>query len=261
MVRLDQPEAILEGQRNFRDLGGLRSTNGSRVVEREVYRSGELSALTDSDLARLEDLGIRTVIDLRSETEAALHPNRLPASVTYHPFPITPGDRNSVAERFFQTFDPADFPPFEDVYRNLVREHATKYRALIELVADPDARPLVFHCTAGKDRTGVAAALLLSLLGVAWRDVEKDYLKSNAILNHQANEIMDRWARRLEDMGRPLDRDTRKQFERLLRVEPSYLTAARDEMVTLSGSVDAYVREYVGIGDGVQQALRRQLLG
>lgn len=256
----NRPAPMLENQPNFRDLGGSRSTNGSLVASGEVYRSGELSALTDADLHRLEDLGISTVVDLRSETETALHPNRLPTSVTYRPFPIVPGSRDSAAERFFQTFDPADFPPFEDVYRNLVREHAAEYRALIELVADPDARPLVFHCTAGKDRTGVAAALLLSLLGVAWRDVEEDFLRSNAILQDQEPEIMDRWTRGWEDTGRRLDRDTRRQFERLLGVESSYLAAARHEMIVLGGSVDTYLAEYLGIEDDARETLRQQLL-
>ncbi len=251
---------ILEGQQNFRDIGGSRDVDGSLVASGEVYRSGELSTLTDADLIRFEGLGIRTVVDFRSEVEATLHHDRLPASVTYHPFPIMPGSRDSSAERLFKTFNPTDFPAFEDVYRSLVREHASEYRALIHLVADPDSRPLVFHCTAGKDRTGVAAALLLTLLGVAWPHVEEDFLESNAILSQQAPEIMERWTRSLADSGRQLDPDTRDRLKRLLRVEPSYLAAARDEMITLGGSVDAYLAEYLGIEDHIRSALRQQLL-
>lgn len=251
---------MLEGQRNFRDIGGSRTVGGSLVASREVYRSGELSALTDADLNRLEDLGIRTVVDLRSETEATLHPDRLPVSVTYHTFPIMPGNTEGTAEQFFQTFDPADFPPFEDIYRGLVRNHAAEFRALTKLVADPIARPLVFHCTAGKDRTGVAAALLLSMLDVAWEDVEKDYLDSNTFVGDQAGEVMARWSRALEDRGRQLEPETWERFAYLLRVEPSYLAAARDEMITLSNSVDAYVQNYLCIHADLRETLQEQLL-
>jgi protein-tyrosine phosphatase len=251
---------MLEGQPNFRDLGGSRTVGSSLVATGEVYRSGELSALTDADLSQLEDLGIRTVVDLRSEPEEALQPDRIPVSATYRPIPALPGGAGSAVEQFLRSFDPADFPPWEDVYRTLIREQTAVFRSLIRLVADPEARPLVFHCSTGKDRTGVAAALLLSMLGVAWRDVEDDYLRSNAFLNASRPEIMDRWARGLEERGVRLDLNTRKQLEHFLLVEPSYLAAARDEMISLDGSVDAYIRRSLRIEDGVRDTLRRQLL-
>lgn len=259
--RSDLPAIMLEGQPNFRDLGGSPCTvGGSLVATGEVYRSGQLSALTDTDLNRLEDLRIRTVVDLRSEPETTLQPDRLPTSATYRPIPVLPGGSGSAVEQFFRTFDPTDFPPWEDVYRSLVREHAEVFGSLIRLVADPEVRPLVFHCSTGKDRTGVAAALLLSMLGVAWRDVEEDYLRSNTYLSSTRAEIMNRWARALEEKGVRVDLDTSRQLEHFLLVEPSYLAAARDEMIALDGSVDAYIRESLGIDDDVRDSLRRQLL-
>jgi protein tyrosine/serine phosphatase len=111
----DLPATTLEGQPNFRDLGGARTVGGSLVATGEVYRSGELSALTDADLSRLEDLGICTAVDLRSEPEVVLQPDRLPASVTYCPIPALPGGAGAAIEQFFRTFNPADFPPWEDV--------------------------------------------------------------------------------------------------------------------------------------------------
>ena len=108
---------------------------------------------------------------------------------------------------------------------------------------------MAFHCSTGKDRTGVA-----------WRDVEEDYLISNVFLSASRPEIMDRWVRVLEERGVRLDLNTSKQLEHFLLVEPSYLAAARDEMIALDGSVDAYIRGSLRIDDGVRDTLRRQLL-
>lgn len=254
------PAFLLDAQPNFRDLGGSPTAGGSLVATGEVYRSGELSSLTDADLGRLEELGIRTVVDLRSEREAALLPDRLPASVTYVSLPLLPGDNGSAVERFLQTFDPADFPPWDVLYRTLVRKHTAVLASLIRLVADRDSRPLVFHCGTGKDRTGIAAALLLSMLGVTRVDVEADYLRSNSYLGPRRHEIMDRWVSRLKETGIEVNPESTEQLQQMLLVEPSYLAAAWDEMVVLGGSVDGYIKNSLGIEDDVGESLRRQLL-
>jgi protein-tyrosine phosphatase len=251
---------MLDGQRNFRDLGGVHTADGALVATGEVYRSGELSALTDDDLTLLEELGIRTVVDLRSEREAEIHPDRLPDSVVYRPMPILPGGDGSGVERFMQTFDPDDFPPWEIVYRDLIRDHIATVAALFGLVVDPAARPLVFHCSAGKDRTGVVAALLLTILGVAWEDVEDDFMLTNEILRPARHEIMDRWVGELERRGVRLTGDASKRMEHLLLVERSYLEAARAEMIACCGSVDGYIEDRLAIDDDGRDELRRQLL-
>ena len=160
---------------------------------------------------------------------------------------------------FFETFNPTDFPPLTDSYRGLIRDHAATFAALVDLVTDPRARPLVFHRTAGKDRTGVGAALLLSILGVSWDDIEDDYMLSKVLLADRADEIIDTWTARLQGRNMQLQQDGRKQLEQLLMVDSNYLAAARNEMVRLNGSVQTYIREYVSIGSSTHQTLRRKL--
>jgi protein-tyrosine phosphatase len=251
---------MLEGQTNFRDLGGYRTSHGSLVVGCQVFRSGDLSALTDRDLRRLEELAIRTVVDLRSEPEVEARPDRLPGSATYRALRVLPAVDNSTMEEMFRTGDFRSFPSWETIYRSGIREHSAVFSSLIRLVADPDNRPLVFHCATGKDRTGIGAALLLSILGVDWADVEEDYLLSNDRLGPFAAGMVDRIAQEMAQSGRELSDDARAHLEHMMLVDASYLAAAHDEMVTLDGSVKGYLAGTLGIDNATSQALRDQLL-
>ena len=251
---------MLKGQPNFRDLGGLPNAEGLIVRTGQVFRSGDLSALTDSDLRRLEILGIRTVVDLRSELEAAARPDRLPASTTYRALRVLPAVDSSTMEEMFRTGDFRAFPSWETIYRSGIRDHRDVFSSLIRLIADPDNRPLVFHCATGKDRTGLGAALLLSILGITWHDIEKDYLLSNDLLAPFTADMLDRLAEEMARSGRELSDDARAHLEHMMLVDESYLTAAYDEMVSLDGSVEGYLTGTLGIDDATRQTLRDQLL-
>ncbi len=251
---------MLEGQPNFRDLGGHPTRNGSSVVVGQVFRSGDLSALTGPDLTRLEELRICTVVDLRSEVEADARPDRLPEGAAYVPLRMLPGGSSSTLEAMFRTGDFSAFPTWETIYRAAIRDHADTYSALIRLVADPAARPLVFHCTTGKDRTGIGTALLLTVLGVAWADIEDDFLRSNDYLRPHKTAMVERMALEMEGSGLTMQEGTRQLLERMLLVEASYLNAARDEMIALEGSVAAYLSRSLGIEDDLAGDLRDQLL-
>lgn len=250
---------MFEGQPNFRDFGGIPAREGA-VLYGEVYRSGELSALNDPDLAKFEALGIRTVVDLRSVSEASMHPDRLPDSVRSVAIPILPGGPGSGVDRFMETFDPSHFPPWSEVYVALVRHHAAEFAALIHLVADEMARPLVFHCGTGRDRTGIASALLLVLLGTPWEAVKKDYLRSIELLEQRSGEMLRRWELTLAGRGVHLDDQDRRGLERLMRVDAACLEVARTEMISIDGSVEAYIEHSLRIDASTRASLREQLL-
>jgi protein-tyrosine phosphatase len=251
---------VFEGQPNFRDLGGIPGRHGL-VIPGEVYRSGELSALTDPDLARFEVLEIRTVVDLRSNREASMHPDRLPGSVRSVAIPILPGGRGSGVDRFMETFDPSHFPPWSEVYVALVRHHAGEFAALLRLIADETARPLVFHCGTGRDRTGIASAVLLVLLGAPWEAVQRDYLRSIELLEPRAAEMLYRWEQALAARGVYLDAEDRRGLERFMTVDGACLEAARAEMIAIDGSVEAYIENTLRIDAATCASLREQLLG
>jgi len=176
---------------NFRDIGGAKVLDG-RVVNRGLwYRGAALNDATDADLAQLRRLGIGLIFDLRSTGESTGRPDRLPAGVAYRNVPAVRSLEETGQElldwgRFVRQLNESaevlaaveysQHGP-DSIYAEMIR-HPAAFNALFhELLARPD-RPVYVHCSAGKDRTGVASALLLRLLGVARQDVLADYLLS-----------------------------------------------------------------------------------
>ena len=166
----------LQGAVNFRDLGGYAAGEGMRTRWRVLFRADGLGELTESDLSVLRALGIRTVIDLRSGGE--LERGRFDVDahpVAFHHFPFME-----------ELPDAQDFerrPGFlGSQYREFLSDAGGQIRAALEVLADPGALPAVFHCTAGKDRTGVLSAIVLSLLGVDEPTVVADYALSGAAM-------------------------------------------------------------------------------
>ncbi len=168
----------LEGAVNFRDLGGYRNDQGDRTRWRVLFRADGLSELSESDLAVMREIGIRTVVDLRSGEEVEQSRFDVEAHpVTFHHFPFV--ETLPDAEEFERT--PVFFPA---KYVQMVEEAAPQIVGALTALAAPDALPAVFHCTAGKDRTGVLSALLLSLLGVPEETVVADYALSGTAMAH-----------------------------------------------------------------------------
>lgn len=174
----------LEGCSNFRDLGGYRTADGRRVRMGRVFRSASLANLTDADLARLGALGIRTVCDLRGVRERERAPSRLPGADAPDVvgLPIEPrvgASLRDLLRREAATGEDA-YALLQAAYSAYAGEHLPRYRALFALLLK-GRMPLLFHCSAGKDRTGFGAALLLTALGVPREAVVADYLATNRI--------------------------------------------------------------------------------
>ena len=165
----------LEGAMNFRDLGGYMTANGSTAWGK-IFRSDSLSNLTAKDIETLLDLGLKTVVDLRHPNEVLKAPNVFAEhdQVRYHHNPITIVDPTggSPAERL-RDLD------FRAHNIDMIRASSQTFAYLFHLLGDASNYPLVFHCAGGRDRTGVAAALILTAAGVSREDVILDYLLSN----------------------------------------------------------------------------------
>ncbi|HXQ62480.1 MAG TPA: tyrosine-protein phosphatase [Acidimicrobiales bacterium] len=166
---------VFDGCFNFRDLGGYPTADGRRTRWRRLFRADGLSRLTENDLATLATLGVVTVIDLRTDLEADTQ-GRFPpdrAGVSYHHLPLTdtlPGEEESA------DWDRAAF--VSERYLAMLSEGTATVSDAIGLLADPARRPAVFHCSVGKDRTGVLAALVLGFLGVPDDVIVDDYALS-----------------------------------------------------------------------------------
>jgi protein-tyrosine phosphatase len=152
-----------------------------------LYRGGELAAMTANDKKLLEERNIRTIVDFRSDSERKTSPDAKIATVKKRvELPI---DAGNLMDMVF-TFDGAE-TEMRKLYAALPEEAIPPYRVLFELLSDPSNTPLLYHCTAGKDRTGLASALILYALGASGETIYKDYLESTKLLRERLASLME----------------------------------------------------------------------
>jgi protein-tyrosine phosphatase len=238
----------LAGAPNFRDLGGYATTSGHIVRRRRLFRSDHLSALEPADLSTLSAIlgqSVR-VLDLRGVSERASAACAIPGA-TVHSLPIEP----TIVQKLSELLEAGHrltasdtVALMQDTYRGFVRVNTPRFASLFAHVLDEHEAPLVFHCTAGKDRTGFAAALLLLALGVPREVVMHDYLHTN-----------DRLARKAPSAVLPPD-----VASVLTRVQPEFLDAAFEAVQEQYGGLDAYYREGLGLEEPHRRRLRELYL-
>lgn len=239
----------LQGCSNLRDLGGYRAADGRRVRMGRVFRSASLAHLTEADLARFGTLGIRTICDLRGARESGRAPSRLPGESAPEvvPLPIEPLVGASLRDllRREEATGEDTYALLQAAYAAYAGEHLPRYRQLFALLGEDGRLPLLFHCSAGKDRTGFGAALLLTALGVPRETVMADYLATNRI-----------WKREhaLPPETPDAVRDT------LLTAHRPLLEGALDQAVESFGSLDRLLEDGLGLHPARLRALRGALL-
>lgn len=264
----DRRQVLLEGQANYRDLGGYKTVDGKTVKWGQVFRSGELGKLSEQDVAKKQDLGIKTVVNfLTPEEIAARGKDRLPPGAREVGLPISGETDEDLVKIILEARRKADFSqvPKElnpEIHRILTGEAAKEqYATLLRLAADPANRPLVFHCSHGVHRTGTAAAILLSALGVPWETVRQDYLLSN---KYRAAEVQKRLAQlrqqAAQKRGIAPEQVDMTNMEAFYILEAAYIDATLDEINKQYGSMDQYLRRGLGLSDSEIQRLRDELL-
>jgi len=253
-------EIRLRGALNFRDLGGHETEDGKRTRYGRVYRSGDLSHLTATDLAVLTRLGLRSVIDFRPKRDQESRPDRLPRSdspkVVCLPVgfnPMDPARLRSVILRG-RIEDGAFSNLLKEANRAYVTDFREQFSYFLSVLANPRNLPAVFHCTEGKDRTGFAAAIVLLAVGVPFDTILGDYLLTN-----QRTARSRRW-HVLRVLVGTLFRVKPSQMGPLLEARPEYLEAAVEAMIQQSGSIEGYLREALGLTEDVRGSLRAALL-
>ena len=242
---------ILAGAPNFRDLAGqpaYRGLHGRRLRQGRVSRSDHLGPLQPADLQRLQEtlgVGLR-VVDLRGVQERASAPCAIPGARVLS-VPIEPTIVQKLTDLLAagHTLSPGQTVSLmQDTYRGFVRGNTHRMAALFEHVLADDASPLIFHCTAGKDRTGFAAALLLQALGVPQEVVLHDYLVTN---------------QRLQDRTQPTPLPPPVAHV-LHRVQPEFLEAALAAVEEDHRDLPDYFRRGLGLGDAEMARLHTLLL-
>lgn len=229
----------LTGCSNFREVGALG--------RRRLFRSDHLGALTAADADQIASLGIRRVLDFRGVNERAAAECGLP-EVTVHSLPIEPTIAkvlSSLIAAGHELTTAEAVSHMQETYRSFVRHSTPRFAEFFQHLLESN-EPTVFHCVAGKDRTGLAAALVLRSLGVPEEDVMRDYLLTNDLL-------------KVPDFSR--HRVAPEVGAVLWRVRPEYLNAALDAVDEDYGSLEGYLREGLGLGPREKERLRQLYLG
>ncbi len=244
---------------NFRDLGGYETNDGRTVRWDRLYRTNDLSKLTRSDLEYLSQFDVKLVCDFRSDRERIASPDR------------TIGDAPEILDLPVDQkgFDPEELRmkirtggmvalgierTMRDAYRAFVTDYSEAWAVMFQRLAWEENLPTVVHCTAGKDRTGFASALVLLALGVFEETVFEDYLLTNYYQQNFFRFVL-RWV--------PLYsffRTDSKDLLPLLEARREYLQAALDEMVASYGSIDAYLEQALGLDAEMRAKLEHHFL-
>lgn len=258
--RVQKRRIAFKGARNTRDLGGYETEDGRSVKWGVLYRSGDLSRLTRRDRNAFKELGLTNLVDFRSDYERGAAPNRIPDSSSIELVNLPIEDANfgagSELRDLFISGDVSSLDPDElllSTYRHFVSDHTATYRQFFKELLDAEGQPLLFNCTAGKDRTGFAAALILHILGVPDEIIVEDYLltKDFAAKERRREIAIIRFTR---------GKEAAAVMRRLFSVKAEYLGAAFASIEQEYGSFETYVSEGLQLDERAIDRLRETYL-
>ena len=230
---------------NFRDFGGYQTQDGKIIKKGLLYRSGSLDKATDADLDELASLGIKTICDLRSEQERIMEPDRIPdvEPVTFFNIsmrPIVDYHSRSLKRLFSLMFGEERRTDYIAESYKAYRDYATGYlpqlKALFKRISNPENLPLLIHCSAGKDRTGVVSSLIQQMVGVPAEVTMDDYLITNQNMGAYNADVMRRLSK-LAYFGVPW-----KMYVPLFDARRDYLNAAFAQVKEEFGALENWMR-------------------
>ncbi len=238
----------LEGAINFRDIGGYATTNGKKVVPNKIYRSAAIEHLTDNDMKELEKRKIYTVIDFRGTEEAAKAPDRLLPNADYTLCPagsenVSNGNFKDIIEKLKD--EKGSF--LDDFYGEASVQYAgDRFRKMFyKLLSLEDDQALLYHCTGGRDRTGMATALILYILDVPMETIERDYVASNVFLKEKRAALPDSkemYASMVKATGLSLE-----QIEKKFELRPEWIRSFFAAINSKYGSVENFLKDEMNI--------------
>lgn len=269
MNRLHILELPLEGVLNVRELGGLPLRDGRIVAYGKLIRTGRLSEMTSEDKEKLtKQWNITTIVDLRNDQEVAEHPDPEWEGVDYYQVPIFPGIASGISKEDGGAMTMEQKLLFlasrysngraskllNEMYPKMVREDfcVQGIRRFFELLLEQEEGALIWHCTSGKDRTGLTGALLLHVLGAEWDTIVQEYLHTNQQIREYREHILEVLRKN------QIDVETIQQVTILESVDLAYLEHCWQAMTEEWGSVDDFLEKRLGLTPDKRQCLREK---
>jgi protein-tyrosine phosphatase len=250
-----------EGIPNFRDLGGYPAEDGREVKWGVLYRAATLAESSNGDLQGLQQLNLKTLIDFRSAVEKEEEPNHLPEPAGFDvvEIPTLDDGNEAMVKEITERIESGDFDGFDpnglmlEANRQFASTFTPQYRQFMQTVLQADGEPVAWHCTAGKDRTGFASAILLRILGVPQDVIMQDYMASreNALEARESQLMLLRLLKGDEAADK---------LSVMLGVEEAWLQAAFEQIDATWGGFDNYVRDGLQLTDTDIAKLKAMLL-
>ncbi|MGO4495199.1 tyrosine-protein phosphatase [Paenibacillus sp. 2RAB27] len=245
----------IERRTNLRNLGGYRTADGRTIKHNLLFRSAELAEMNETDIAYLQENGLRYICDFRSEGEQIANPNPVVAGAEDIHISVLGGVVNP--QEMFELIMKMDISEFkgdwlENVYVQFVSDPIAKaaYRRFFDLILQAEGSPLLWHCAAGKDRTGFAGAILLLALEVPMETVMEDFLRSN---NNRKEAIEHVLSSIQEKLG---DDNKLAKVREMMAVKQEYLTTALNEIKKNYGTMESYMEEVLGLTSEARENLK-----
>lgn len=225
-------QLTIQGDRNFRDLGGIIGENGKKISHNKLFRSGRLATITDADIDTIQNIGIKRIIDLRTTMERQQTPDREMEGVTNLHIPLLEGDIGAFMGRIMsKELDAKEF--MLEFYGTIDSLKIASWSRIFDLLEKEE--PTLWHCSSGKDRTGMTTTLILASLGVDEKTIIKEFMMSNYYLEETHN-------RTLANFEKSNGQEMKDLISPLMILEEIYITTYLTSIKKEYGSVDNFLK-------------------
>lgn len=252
-VKVATRNVNIPGIQNFRDLGGYKSVDtGKSVSWGMLYRSAQIDSIPSCSRRELKNIGIRTIIDLRSEGERHNYPQLRDGEFKIVRIPIPTGNMDKILQGIQEEKIKSDtiYRLVEQMNRELVTDYRKEFKELFSVLLNRDSYPAVIHCTSGKGRTGIVSALLLAALGVNEDVIMSDYRLSNDYFNIP----------KASKYAYELPVNSQEAITTIYSAKEDFLNAAKEQIESEYGNVQAYLKKGIGLSAEEIEQLRSILL-